>query len=608
MTTIILIEGKKEEVSKKLKQRFEYDHSFIDNVLEKDPTGYKYVEYIAKQIERIIPQLTSSVGGLNVMQTEGLLDYFGNIIPWFHLNSDKITYDDIWKADTLFRDRTGDVITNIDRIADTPKDINVYENPDFFKDLIKVVDARKSEREKEREAKSQVEKIFEDDDVLVVRPKTHVASCYYGANTKWCTTTKDSPSYFDRYVKRGRLFYFINKKSGLKMALLSNLKEKVLEVYDSRDKEVTLVDLIENFPNQEEIINELTGSTQIVKNLRKFAKGKLSPQDLESSDPLISAIKLNEPLGLSEIIMDFGNDEKFLKLLDLSEDDIWFLNMINSNYSNYEFIDSYTAEQDFKDGYTIYYDLDEENLEKLKKIAKYILPNKEFDLEDDAYKTELSNTLIDLFEREMDWIIGDYASEKNNEMTTTARDSILKEITEEIERLGFRFKRDFDLVTTTPANLVSWVARFNINNSDLFTLVKNIISGNVRQIGGWYENSYEFRDDKNFDSESFNRTVSRYFDDIIEKIEDENGEEKLRQYLDLYKKITSKFRIGRLYELPKDPEIGFRINGFDKENLKIILRLEKTNPRRMKDISLSEENFYKLLHQRELFNIFDNSK
>ena len=49
---VIIVEGKKEDVSKRLKQRFEYDGPFIDRILSVDPTGYKYVEYIAKKLEK----------------------------------------------------------------------------------------------------------------------------------------------------------------------------------------------------------------------------------------------------------------------------------------------------------------------------------------------------------------------------------------------------------------------------------------------------------------------------------------------------------------------------------------------------------------------------
>ncbi|MFN9952370.1 MAG: hypothetical protein ACK55I_04660, partial [bacterium] len=68
-------------------------------------------------------------------------------------------------------------------------------------------------REKEKILEKQVEKIYEDDKFLVIKPKTHEASCKYGANTKWCTTSHPD-DHFKRYTSGSQaLYYVINKKN-----------------------------------------------------------------------------------------------------------------------------------------------------------------------------------------------------------------------------------------------------------------------------------------------------------------------------------------------------------------------------------------------------------
>ena len=52
--------------------------------------------------------------------------------------------------------------------------------------------------------------IYEDNEMIVVSPKTHKSSCYFGSGTKWCTTASDS-GHYDRYNQDGKLFYFISK-------------------------------------------------------------------------------------------------------------------------------------------------------------------------------------------------------------------------------------------------------------------------------------------------------------------------------------------------------------------------------------------------------------
>jgi hypothetical protein len=603
---MIIIEGKKEDVAKRLKQMFEYDGSFIDRVLDVDPTGYKYVDYIGKQLERIIPMLAGVKGGLNVSQQDAIMDILSMVVPWFHNNVNKITEDDIWEAETIFRDRNG-MVPNIEGIANAFKDINQYENPEFIRTLMGIVDGKKTEREKERELKSQAERLYEDDDVLVIRPKSHAASCYYGANTKWCTTNKGDSGYFEKYIRTGLLYYFIKKKENNKMALYRNTEDKKTEVYNAQDRLVSLEDLREQFPNQNDLIDELIGSGEFIKTLRAFTRGKVDSRVLEDSDDAILTVKLSDPLGQSIIIIDFDEDKRFYKSLDISEDDEWFLSAINSYYNGYEFMDSYQVEEDFKQGYIIFNILNKENKEKLKEIAELILPGDEFNLDNEEYIIRLSETLISLFEKEIGWIFGDYASEKNSEMLTTARASIEKEINGFLESIGFTLVRDYDRISTTPANLLMWSARLQLAKIDVISLFNQIVeySGTGR-LGGWADNSYEFQDDDNFDSVSFNDSVERQFEKILEKLdEDENaGGEKIKGFLGFRGRIVKKFGLNKWDKLPSDKNVLFRVEGFDRENMKVIIRIQKQY-KGMRELKLSEENFKNLLYHPRLFDLFE---
>jgi hypothetical protein len=603
---VVIIEGRKEDVAKRLKQRFEYDSSFIDRMLSVDPTGYKYVDYIAKQLEKIIPQLAGQKGGLNVTQQDAIKDVLSMVIPWFHNNVNRITEDDIWKAETIFREQNG-MVPNIEGIAKSFKDISQYENPEFIRTLMGIVDSKKTEREKERELKSQAEKLYEDDDILVIRPKSYAASCYYGANTKWCTTTKGSSGYFEKYIKTGLLYYFINKKENTKMALYRNTEDRKTEVYNAQDNLVSLDDLRESFPNQNDLIDDLIGVGEFIKTLREFTRGKINSRELEDSDDAILQVKPSDPLGQSTIVIDFDKDENFFKSLDIEEDDQWFLNSVSSSYGGYEFMDSWRVEEDFKEGYNIYGELNEENNKKLKEIAELILPGEEFDLNDDNYKIKLSETLLGLFDDEMDWILGDYASEKNSEMLTTARASIEKEINGFLESIGFILVRDYDQIATTPANLLMWSARLQIPKIDVISLFNQIIeySGTGR-LGGWAENSYEYQDYDNFDSNSFNNTVERQFEKILEKLdEDEDaGGEKIKEFLGFRNRIVSKFGLNKWNKLPVDKTVSFKVESFDRENMKVIVSVEKQY-KGMRRLKLSEDNFNNLLYQPQLFDLFE---
>ena len=601
---MIIVEGKKEEVAKKLKQRFEYDGPFIDRMMLIDPTGYKYVDYIGKKLEKIIPELAGSKGGLNIGQQEAIQDVLGVVIPWFNTNFDRITEEDVWKAETNYRDKFG-IVPNIEGISKSPRDINQYENPEFIKYLMDIVDSKKSAREIEKELKSQVEKIYEDEDVLVVRPMSYAASCYYGANTKWCTTTKGSSGYFDKHFSNGKLYYFLNKKTNVKSALFIDNDRKV-EVYDSSDRLINLDDLRKEFPQQTDLIDELSGVGSFIKILRDYARGNASRNELYS-DPLISDTIPEEPLGQTRLIIEFDNDDKFLETIGLNEDDIWFANMINSYYSDYEFMDSYQTKEDFKDGYVIYGELTDENIGLLKQIAEFVYPEKTFNIDDDTYRIQLNEKLLALFPDEIDSIIDDYAIEKNREMFTVAKETIESEINGLLENSGFELYRGYEKIQTTVGNLLMWSARLGINKTNMSSLFEKIISENGSgNIGGWHENSYEFQNPEYFDSKSFNNEVTRQFDKILEEIESDSEEKgiPIKEFLDFRNRILKKFKPEQWYKLPKDKNVSFRIEGFDRDDMevmKVIVRLE-SKTRGYRTIAITEENFYNLLYQPGLFD------
>jgi hypothetical protein len=101
------------------------------------------------------------------------------------------------------------------------KDINNYPN---YQSLSIVLTEPKLKAVEKGLAKD-VTKIYEDDTWLMTSPKTHQASCVYGANTKWCVTMRDDPNYFERYT-RGNfyLIFVINKKNNKKWAINTEQK------------------------------------------------------------------------------------------------------------------------------------------------------------------------------------------------------------------------------------------------------------------------------------------------------------------------------------------------------------------------------------------------
>jgi len=334
--------------------------------------------------------------------------------------------------------------------------------------------------------------------------------------------------------------------------------------------------------------------------LKGYVKGNISRYELEDSDPDIYHVREDRSnLGQSVIKLGF-NDDKFWKNVGLHEDDVWFMKMINSHYSDYEFMDSYSVKEDFSNGYTIFYELNEDNIEKLKRISRYIFPKK-FDLENEEFRSKFAEKLLSSFKRETQDILDDYQSEKNREMSHVAQKSIQKELNDYFNEFGFTYIPD-DEFTTTVANLIMWYIRENAVHEPIEKLLPKIFSSSKISVGGWQENSYEYQDSEEFDSVSFNNYVERKLDEIIERIEDgADSDFDVKDYVAMVDRISKKIEVGKWHNLPKKKDVRFYIENFEMNPNKVVVKLSKALQQR--ELKLSEENFYHLLYQPTLFNL-----
>ena len=338
------------------------------------------------------------------------------------------------------------------------------------------------------------------------------------------------------------------------------------------------------------------------RSLRNYAKRKITKDELLASDNLFSYMREDRSTpGQSVIDIAFHNQQDFLESLGMRDDDVWFYQVINSPYNGYEFIDHYSSIEDFMEGYSFYYTLDEENKELLSEISKAILPIK-VNFEDDEYRKELSEKLMENFGKQIKYIVEDYVDEKNLAFKISLEKVINKEMDEYFTELGIdAYSEGFRI---TVADLIA----LYINEGDLHISLKELLEkifGRREAPGGWQEDFYTYEDPNDFDSVSFNRTANRFFSDILETIEEEGEEEgvSFKDFTDMTSRILKKFRQEEYYFLPKDPkkETRFKIEGFKFPEMKVVVTLSKGL--KQKSILVSEQNFYNLLYQPSLFSL-----
>ena len=165
---IILKEGRKEDLKKKYSTKFnEEDLDYILNISDLQDFNHKYTDFVLK--------FTDGDGELDTDELE----------------------------------KTVELVKDFDKYQSQlpKKDINQYVSLNELEKVI--VYLRNKAKDKEEEKK--VDKIYEDDKFLILKPQSEAASCKYGSNTKWCVTSRGS-GHFGRYTSgRQQLYFIINK-------------------------------------------------------------------------------------------------------------------------------------------------------------------------------------------------------------------------------------------------------------------------------------------------------------------------------------------------------------------------------------------------------------
>jgi hypothetical protein len=203
----LLLEGRKKDILKKY-GKDKKTKKVINYFSENDPSGNnKYLEWMVK--------VYLGVGKHEGGHTDENISY---IVELFH--------------------------KNLQRIKN--KDINSYTFGELAEVALKAEEKRKA-KEAEKEVKKEKTVIYEDDNWLVVSPHSWKASCYYGAGTKWCVTSKDTSSHWERYSRNASFFYVINKKLKKKNPLYKVAYRIIgrkgrYELWDAEDLEMSRQD------------------------------------------------------------------------------------------------------------------------------------------------------------------------------------------------------------------------------------------------------------------------------------------------------------------------------------------------------------------------------
>lgn len=344
----------------------------------------------------------------------------------------------------------------------------------------------------------------------------------------------------------------------------------------------------------------MANSGELFQNLRKYVRGNIDKYELERSDSAIDRV-IEDPIrGMTKLIFEFKDEEEFFNALNVTDDDAWFARVVSSSYSDgYSFRDDYMIDDDFKSGYVVFYDFDDENRDKLLSILSVVDPSFDYyDFPSEETNKRAAEVMLKYFEKQTNSIVDDWGSEFNRGANESAREHVKNQINRALDENGFKIKSEFDSVQIDVGHLIMLYLKTGKAWLSFKKLFKDVYS-DQDDIGGWNENAYEYENNSDFDKESFNSYVDSQLGKIEEEVEDI---ENLKEFTEMVDRIKKKFKPHVTYQIPKlkDKGVTFVIKGFDKDDMKILVNLRKD----LKQITrkVSEENFYNLLYQPELFD------
>ena len=171
-------------------------------------------------VERVIRNMMNSQilleDKLQDLQNEYQGEYDEDIEYIYHQDPTKSKKYFKWIFETWLKNRGRNIDYEdlISMVIYFDKNPNKFEKKDLYQytydEFLKSYNEAILKMSKREIVSSGVEKLYEDDKYVLLRPKTAQASCKYGANTKWCIASRTN-NYFESYNEDNLFFFIIDK-------------------------------------------------------------------------------------------------------------------------------------------------------------------------------------------------------------------------------------------------------------------------------------------------------------------------------------------------------------------------------------------------------------
>lgn len=496
-----------------------------------------------------------------------------------------------------------------DKIVKAPKDINSYPDVNSIREFYGQIKKRTYTTDELKKAKNESKKLYEDQKYLIVQPMTHQASCVYGAETKWCVASRDSSRYFDDYIRNSKFVYVINKKGtnlrNSKFAIRIPESGKP-EVWDQQDNRSNFDVLYASMPGMDEILSNILniGGTDY-QALINYKNGKTDTSfNITSDEETFEIVNGN-------VILLF-DPEDYFKLFkhQLYHYTISQLeSFAGNNYGRQtEWVDSYTAEEDWKEGYVLT-SLNQQNKEKLDNIITLISPQL-FQQKDELMKNYTGDyyskcaEVLSAHEKFKDGMTDEYQYATDDAYTVGIEAAVNDEYCNTLEPIGIESKVCFRKYYTSVDNMLLLYEKYGSPQKSIRAVITAAIDDKI-SVSDIFDNFYEYKDDDTFDAR-FNSESEKLLDELYENLFDEEDGvfDDIEEYQKIVSYIIDKIGFNVKKEIPTLKDTGITVLGVEPDNT-ITVKIEKNIGylRDVKKYTLTFEQLISLLKNYQLFEI-----
>jgi uncharacterized protein YihD (DUF1040 family) len=438
-----------------------------------------------------------------------------------------------------------------------------------------------------------VEIVSEDENLKIVKVLSKDAAFYFGGDLY--------SQNWDHNFRDGDLYFLISSDPDVQVFSIHNRDNQDASVvrygYDGNHFK-NADDIKKYFPKSIKVLNPIIRFGETYEFLKSIYNGYEPRWNENGGDKIIGEIKFNRSNpNNSIVVIEFNDEEDFLNIFDLDENDIYEWRYYMSDYSNVDY-DTYRYTEDWNEGDFFQYAFDDQNKEKLINIVRTFFPST--DITDTKKISLLANEIDSNF---VDRVVDEYASEWETCVYNAARDEIRSEVENPFIKFGIKEKSLAYKYESTVGVLLTWYKQLKSEDVDLGGLLKGLIDkfdrNNYR--GNWGEIRYN-TDCHDWNNEAYQTYVSDRLDKIIEKYEEDERFVNYYEFIELQQKIDQEYGFGKWIPVKTDKNIYFKIDKIDPGTNKVIITFRNNqSDNREEQRSVEYDDLKRIETQYELF-------